>query len=62
MKDSKSVMDLAKQAMPSSSKPGTQSASKKQEGGFKLYHMLLMAVLGLIIGAYMSMTFINTKG
>lgn len=54
MKDSKNVMDLKKDAIPGS-KP-SYTATKSKEGGFKLYHVIMMAVFGLLMGAYLQVT------
>jgi hypothetical protein len=54
MKDSKNLNDLKNTAMA-----GNQSnsgASSKKEGSFKLYHLILMAVMGMMLGAYLQTT------
>jgi len=57
MKDSKRIMDMGKDARPSSGSAGSDSESK--EGGFKFYHILIMMVIGMALGAYVSMNFLN---
>ena len=57
MKDSKRIMDMGKDARPSSGNAGSDSESK--EGGFKFYHILIMMVIGMALGAYVSMNFLN---
>jgi hypothetical protein len=54
MKDSKNVMDLKNHAMASSTSGGQTATTK--EGAFKLYHLIMMAVLGLLLGAYLQKT------
>lgn len=54
MKDSKNVMDLKNHAMAGSTMGGHASTTK--EGTFKLYHLIIMAVLGLLLGAYLQKT------
>ena len=48
MKDSKSVMDLKKDSMPGK----TSTKAKPKDGGFMLYHLIMIGVLGLLMGAY----------
>jgi len=55
MKDSKHILDLKKSAV--GSKSLTSSGSSKAKEGFKFYHLLIMAILGLILGAYLSLNF-----
>lgn len=38
---------------------GGQSKSVSTEGGFKLYHLIIMAVMGMMIGAYLQTKFFN---
>lgn len=57
MKDSKNVLDLKHNAM--SGTKANSGASTRSEGGFKLYHLLLTAVIGLMLGAYLQTTLFN---
>ena len=49
MKDSKNVMDMKKNAVH-----GARSSSfETKDSGYKLYHLLFMAIIGLMLGAYL---------
>ena len=52
MKDSKNVMDLKNNAMATGLQGSPASA---KEGGFKFFHLLLLAVLGIMLGAYVQL-------
>lgn len=55
MQDSSSVMDMKNSALPRQQKSSTAS----KDGGFKFYHLLITAVIALIFGAYMSLTYLK---
>ena len=50
MKDSKSVLDMKNSAIgrPAS----TTSNAVVKDDSFKLYHLLICAILGVVVGAY----------
>ena len=54
MKDSAKMMDLKNQSAPK-----TAAVAKKKDPGFKLYHLILMSVFGLLLGAYLQVTFLK---
>lgn len=55
MKDSNKILDLKKSAVGQKQLSGAGSAKSKE--GFKFYHLLIVAILGLILGAYLSLNF-----
>ena len=59
MKDSKNLMDLKKQTV--SSGKANSSAASNLEGGFKMYHLLIAAVVGLMLGAYIQLRFFKAQ-
>lgn len=52
MKDSKSMMDLKKESIPAKPSGG---ASKQKKDEFKLYHLIMISVLGLLVGAFLQL-------
>jgi len=45
--------------MKNSALPRQQKKVASSDGGFKFYHLLIFAILGLIFGAYMSLTYLK---
>jgi len=56
MKDSKSILEMKKSALASSGTNTSSDGAVTKEGGFKLYHLLICFVLGLLLGAYAQVT------
>ena len=54
MKDSKSVLDMKQQAMPNQPKGRTATTSSS---GYQVYHLFLVGVMALVLGAYVSLTY-----
>lgn len=54
MKDSKSVLDMKQQAMPKG-----RSATTKSASGYQMYHLLFVGVVAMILGAYVSLTYLK---
>jgi len=53
MKDSQSVLRLKEQALGTKGSPSSSGgAAIAKENGFKLYHLMIAAILGLLFGAY----------
>mmetsp|Transcript_4332 Transcript_4332/g.7314 ORF Transcript_4332/g.7314 Transcript_4332/m.7314 type:complete len:84 (+) Transcript_4332:799-1050(+) len=50
LKDSKQVFDMKNKSVGGAN---ADASLAKGEGGFKIYHLLFMGVLGLILGAYL---------
>lgn len=52
MKDSKSMMDLKKESIPAKPAGG---AMKQKKDEFQLYHLIMIGVLGMLLGAFLQL-------
>jgi len=54
MQDSSSVMDMKNSALPRA-----KSSESSSQGGFKFYHLLIIAVIAMLAGAYVQLTYLR---
>jgi len=55
--DSKNMLDLKNTAMAG---PSYHASSDSKDGGFKYYHLLFIALFGLLFGAYVQIHYMNS--
>ena len=56
LKDSRSILEMKNSAVSSHSSGGSTPAA---EGGFKLYHLIIVAILGLIVGSFAQTNYLS---